>query len=95
MILARTDELLAELYDVREERGLDCLFLAVVNIVELRSSLLCAGPSELSLAEARAGIEREGQPPIPPRSARANCRGFDGRATGFPPADARGFSPTV
>ena len=52
-----------ELYDVREERGLDCLFLAVVNIVELRSSLLCAGPSELSLAEARAGIEPDGRPP--------------------------------
>jgi inorganic pyrophosphatase/exopolyphosphatase len=52
VILNRTLELLVALSDDKEMKGLSVLFLAVVNIVELRSTLLLCGPDELSLAQA-------------------------------------------
>jgi len=55
VILDRHDELLDEINEVREEMGLDALFLAVVNIVLLKSTLLLAGPVERSLAEVAFG----------------------------------------
>ena len=57
VILARRDELLVELRSLRREKQIDVLFLAVVNIVELRSKLLCAGPAEQSLAATAFGGE--------------------------------------
>jgi hypothetical protein len=50
VILAREEELIEEIDDVRNDRCLKVLFLAVVHIVELKSKLLCAGPAEASLA---------------------------------------------
>ena len=39
------------------EKGLDAMFLAVVNIVSLKSNLLLCGPAEKSLAEEAFGGE--------------------------------------
>jgi manganese-dependent inorganic pyrophosphatase len=52
VILTRTLELLLALSDDKEKKGLSVLFLAVVNIVALRSTLLLCGPDEHSLAQA-------------------------------------------
>lgn len=52
VILSRSSELLLALAECKESKGLTCLFLAVVNIVLLRSQLLLCGPVETSLAEA-------------------------------------------
>lgn len=40
------------LVDDRDSKGVSITFLAVVNIVKLRSTLLCCGPNERTLAEA-------------------------------------------
>jgi manganese-dependent inorganic pyrophosphatase len=52
VILVRAQELLVALSETRDAKGLSLLFLAVVNIVKLRSNLLLCGPQELSLASA-------------------------------------------
>jgi hypothetical protein len=39
----------------KKEKKLDVLFLAVVNIVELKGTLVVCGPAELSLAKAAFG----------------------------------------
>jgi manganese-dependent inorganic pyrophosphatase len=52
VILNRSLELLLALSDDKEKKDLSVLFLAVVNIVALRSTLLICGPDELSLAQA-------------------------------------------
>merc|ERR1711966_165427 len=48
--IAGVDELLVELVACKKEKGLAALFLAVVNIVDLRGTLLLCGPAERSLA---------------------------------------------
>ena len=57
VILSREDELIDEIDQVRNETGVDALFVAVVNIVALRSKLLCAGAAERSLAKLAFGGE--------------------------------------
>lgn len=52
VILDRVNELYEEIPYLRAENGMDVLFLAVVNIVDLKSKLVCAGPVEQSLAAA-------------------------------------------
>lgn len=52
VIMNRAAELLVSLAADKEKKGLSVLFLAVVNIVALRSSLLLIGPDEHSLAQA-------------------------------------------
>lgn len=52
VIIDRLDELLPEIVACKKEKGLSALFLAVVNIVSLKGSLLLCGPTELSLAKA-------------------------------------------
>lgn len=52
VILNRADELMIALSEDKESKGLSVLFLAVVNIVELRSTLLVCGPNERCLATA-------------------------------------------
>lgn len=54
-ILSRVDELLPELVACKKEKGLSCIFLAVVNIVKLHSKLLLCGPTERALAQATFG----------------------------------------
>jgi inorganic pyrophosphatase/exopolyphosphatase len=51
VIMGRKDELLPELLASKIEAGLDFLFLAVVNIVVMRSNLLCCDVAELALAK--------------------------------------------
>lgn len=51
VILNRSAELLLSLSDDKENKKLDALFLAVVNIVKLRTNLLLCGDHEKSLAE--------------------------------------------
>jgi hypothetical protein len=51
-ILSRMDELLPEMVACKKEKGLSCIFLAVVNIVKLHSHLLLCGPTETALAKA-------------------------------------------
>lgn len=51
VILARKDELLETLKVSKAEKSLDMMFLAVVNIVELKSTLLVIDSKELSLAK--------------------------------------------
>jgi manganese-dependent inorganic pyrophosphatase len=51
IILSKTEELLIALAHDKEEKRLDVLFFAVVNIVSLHSTLLLCGPNEISLAE--------------------------------------------
>lgn len=52
VIIDRLGELLPEMVACKKEKNLDLLFLAVVNIVELKGTLILCGPSELSLAKA-------------------------------------------
>jgi inorganic pyrophosphatase/exopolyphosphatase len=52
VIVDRLDELLPEIVACKKEKGLTALFLAVVNIVSLKGTLLLCGPTEQSLAEA-------------------------------------------
>ena len=52
IILSRTDEILIALANDKEQKGLSVLFLAVVNIVSLQSTLLLCGANERSLAES-------------------------------------------
>lgn len=52
IILSRTDEILIALSHDKEQKKLSVLFLAVVNIVSLQSTLLLCGANERSLAEA-------------------------------------------
>ena len=51
-ILCKVKELLPEMVAVKREKNLQCLFLAVVNIVKLRSQLILCGPTEKALATA-------------------------------------------
>lgn len=51
VILSRKDELLETLRQSKLEKSLDMMFLAVVNIVELYSTLLVIGETELNLAK--------------------------------------------
>eukprot|EP00569_Conticribra_weissflogii_P007499 CAMPEP_0171344890 /NCGR_PEP_ID=MMETSP0878-20121228/20397_1 /TAXON_ID=67004 /ORGANISM="Thalassiosira weissflogii, Strain CCMP1336" /LENGTH=487 /DNA_ID=CAMNT_0011848183 /DNA_START=87 /DNA_END=1550 /DNA_ORIENTATION=- len=55
VIIDRLDELLPEIVACKKEKELSALFLAVVNIVELKGTLLICGPTELSLAKAAFG----------------------------------------
>ena len=55
VIIDRLSELLPEMVACKKEKKLDVLFLAVVNIVELKGTLVICGPSELSLAKAAFG----------------------------------------
>lgn len=57
IIMERIDEILPEMVACKKEKGYQCLFLAVVNIVKLKSCLLLCGPTETSLAEASFGGE--------------------------------------
>ncbi len=52
VILERVDELINALIVDKEKKGMDVLFLAVVNIIELRTKILLCGESERSLALA-------------------------------------------
>eukprot|EP00981_Chlorochromonas_danica_P000673 scaffold146_cov171-Ochromonas_danica.AAC.22 len=52
VILKKTAELLLALAEDRDKKGLSTLFLGVVNIVALRTTLLLCGPKERSLAKA-------------------------------------------
>lgn len=51
VIIDRLDELLPELVACKKEKDVSALFLAVVNIVSLKGTLLLCGPTELSLAK--------------------------------------------
>ena len=55
VIIDRLDELLPEIVACKKEKELSALFLAVVNIVELKGTLLMCGPTELSLAKVAFG----------------------------------------
>lgn len=52
VILNKTPELLMALAADRDKKGLSILFLAVVNIVALKTTLILCGPNERSLAKA-------------------------------------------
>lgn len=55
VIRERISELLPEMVACKQEKKLSCLFLAIVNIVELKSCLLLCGPTETALAQAAFG----------------------------------------
>lgn len=57
VLLGRRAELLPELLEVKAERELDALFLALVNIVEMKSVLICASGAERRLAALAFGGE--------------------------------------
>ena len=52
VIMDRLDELVPELVACKKEKGLDMIFLAICNIVELHSHLVLCGPTEECLAKA-------------------------------------------
>eukprot|EP00551_Chaetoceros_affinis_P005915 CAMPEP_0203663826 /NCGR_PEP_ID=MMETSP0090-20130426/1358_1 /ASSEMBLY_ACC=CAM_ASM_001088 /TAXON_ID=426623 /ORGANISM="Chaetoceros affinis, Strain CCMP159" /LENGTH=545 /DNA_ID=CAMNT_0050526869 /DNA_START=44 /DNA_END=1681 /DNA_ORIENTATION=- len=56
-ILDKVADLLPEMVAGKRENNLQCLFLAVVNIVKLKSQLLLCGPTEKALATAAFGGE--------------------------------------
>eukprot|EP00978_Attheya_sp_CCMP212_P011113 scaffold27184_cov45-Attheya_sp.AAC.2 len=62
-ILDKFNELLPELVACKKEKGLSCIFMAIVNIVKLKSCLLLCGPTEKHMAiEAFGGdISRMGK----------------------------------
>jgi manganese-dependent inorganic pyrophosphatase len=49
-ILSRVDQLVEEMIASKKERSLKLLFVAIVNIVDLHSSLVLCAPAETSLA---------------------------------------------
>ena len=49
-ILTRVDELVKEMIASKKESSLNLLFVAIVNIVNLKSNLVLCGPAETSLA---------------------------------------------
>ena len=51
VILNKTPELLVALSEDKEQSGVSLSYLAVVNIVELKTTLLLCGPNERSLAK--------------------------------------------
>ena len=55
VIMARQDELLRALAAEKQSKGLSVLYLAVVNIVSLKGTLLCVDEPESSLAQAAFG----------------------------------------
>lgn len=55
VIMVRKNELLPELLSSKFDNSLDFLFLAVVNIVEMRSNLLMCSSDELSFAKLAYG----------------------------------------
>lgn len=55
VLLDRKDEILLALEDVKKEKSLEVLYLAIVNIVALHSTLLMIGPVESKLAEEAFG----------------------------------------
>ena len=55
VILDKLEALLPELVACKKEKGLACIFLAIVNIVQLKSCLLLCGPTERALAQASFG----------------------------------------
>lgn len=57
IILEKTKELIPEMVACKKEKNLSMIFLAVVNIVELKSKLLICGPSEKAMAVAAFGGE--------------------------------------
>ena len=57
VIMDRKAELLPELLAVKSEKGLDFLFLAVVNIVVMQSNLLMCDIAEKALAKVAFGGE--------------------------------------
>ena len=57
VILKRIEQILPEMVICKKERKYECLFLAVVNIVQLHSKLVLCGPTELNLAEKAFGGE--------------------------------------
>ena len=57
VILKKTKQLIPELVACKKEKNLSMIFLAVVNIVELKSCLLVCGPKEKSMAVAAFGGE--------------------------------------
>lgn len=61
VILARKNELIETLKQSKEEKSLDMMFLAVVNIVDLHSTLLVIGEKELSLAKFAFPSKSEGE----------------------------------
>ena len=52
VIIDRLEDLLPEIVACKKEKELSALFLAVVNIVSLKGTLLLCGPTEISLARA-------------------------------------------
>lgn len=60
VILARKSELLTALSKSKTEKSLDIMFMAVVNIVALHSTLLLLGPHEASLARVAFPPEEGG-----------------------------------
>jgi len=62
VIIDRLEVLLAEILACKKEREFSVMFLAVVNIVSLKGTLLLCGPAEVSLARAAFpdGISNEG-----------------------------------
>lgn len=54
-ILDKVKQLIPEMVAGKREKDLQCVFLAVVNIVKLRSQLLLCGPTEKALATVAFG----------------------------------------
>mmetsp|Transcript_1530 Transcript_1530/g.2431 ORF Transcript_1530/g.2431 Transcript_1530/m.2431 type:complete len:476 (-) Transcript_1530:238-1665(-) len=57
IIMDRIEEMLPEMVACKKEKKLQCIFLAIVNIVKLKSCLLLCGPTETSLAQDAFGGE--------------------------------------
>jgi Inorganic pyrophosphatase/exopolyphosphatase len=57
IILQKTSKLIPEMVACKKEKNLSMIFLAIVNIVKLKSSLLLCGPCEKALAVAAFGGE--------------------------------------
>ena len=55
VILDKLEQLLPELVACKKEKQLSAIFLAIVNIVQLKSCLLLCGPTERALAEQAFG----------------------------------------
>ena len=89
IILARKDELKEALAVTKQERSLDLMFLAVVNIVSLKSTMIVVGPEEMSLAQAAFPAEEGGAGPVEGDEALYFLGGLVSRKKDFIPVISR------
>jgi inorganic pyrophosphatase/exopolyphosphatase len=93
VILAKKEELVVALQASKQEQSLPLFYLAIVNIVSLKSTLLLIGPDEESLARAAFPPGVNGAGPLEDGSSHLySLGGLVSRKKDFIPAMSRAIN---